>query len=560
MASTSLALPETIPHTTRWPEWFEAATSFSLLLCIVTAPHSIAAAQGSFVLAVFCWLGQCLLTRKWGLSRNPADIPMLLFLGLCLLSSLLSYEPRLSLDGMRGVAFLGVVYLVAARTRTIGWAVTLALLLVASCQVNCIFTLFQRFEGDGVRVTNFAPHSPFPRAQVLPGDVIQKMDGVPLNSLEDLSKAADTGDPGSFIKLTIRRGEDVLQTEIRRGAITKPINHTGKKKEKNAQEEAAATTLQGVARLGAQEARAHDFRAKGFYNHYATYAEVLQLIASLAIGCWLTVMFSRKTRNVTDQSAETDRREVFPAWVSRHLSWFLSISVVLLVGALWCTMTRALMIGLAVSVSLMLVACWRAGQIPRLLAAGLLAAALAVSIGGVATAYSLRNISLTDTREGSAFWRLVVWQEGMQLIERHPWLGIGKNSDKIHGKEWGLWGNGQLPPGHFHNTYLQVAVWWGLPALCAYLWMMWRLWHTLWRNYVFPHSDAANQTRTAIPYQGVILGTLGGLTGFATSSIVHFNFGDGEVVMVLWLMVGLSLAILRIQGPGSRVWGLGSRV
>ncbi len=41
---------------------------------------------------------------------------------------------------------------------------------------------------------------------------------------------------------------------------------------------------------------------------------------------------------------------------------------------------------------------------------------------------------------------------------------------------------------------------------------------------------------------GVVLGALGALTGFCVSSIVHFNLGDGEVAMTLWLVLGAAFS------------------
>jgi len=42
------------------------------------------------------------------------------------------------------------------------------------------------------------------------------------------------------------------------------------------------------------------------------------------------------------------------------------------------------------------------------------------------------------------------------------------------------------------------------------------------------------------------LGALGGLVGFFASGIVHYNWGDSEVVMVLYFVMGLSLVVQRI--------------
>jgi len=42
------------------------------------------------------------------------------------------------------------------------------------------------------------------------------------------------------------------------------------------------------------------------------------------------------------------------------------------------------------------------------------------------------------------------------------------------------------------------------------------------------------------------LGAVGGLAGFFTSGLVHYNWGDSEVVMVFYLIMGLSLAVARL--------------
>ena len=48
------------------------------------------------------------------------------------------------------------------------------------------------------------------------------------------------------------------------------------------------------------------------------------------------------------------------------------------------------------------------------------------------------------------------------------------------------------------------------------------------------------------PFRGIAYGGLGAIAAFNVSSLVHFNFGDGEVVMALWLVTGLVFAVRRI--------------
>jgi uncharacterized membrane protein YuzA (DUF378 family) len=42
-----------------------------------------------------------------------------------------------------------------------------------------------------------------------------------------------------------------------------------------------------------------------------------------------------------------------------------------------------------------------------------------------------------------------------------------------------------------------------------------------------------------------VLGALGGLCGFFASGLVHYNWGDSEVVMIFYFIMGLTLAIQR---------------
>ena len=157
-----------------------------------------------------------------------------------------------------------------------------------------------------------------------------------------------------------------------------------------------------------------------------------------------------------------------------------------------------------------------------------------------------RGVKFIDSQDGSTTWRLEVWQEGLGLVKQHPLFGIGKGSEKKHAAEWGLYRNGTLPPGHFHSTPLQIAVWWGLPALLFFIaFMGLAVYHMA--QYLKIHPQLDWQQRA------VVLGALGSVVGFLTSSFVHFNFGDGEVIMVFWLILGLAMAEITAASPASQI-------
>jgi O-antigen ligase len=242
-----------------------------------------------------------------------------------------------------------------------------------------------------------------------------------------------------------------------------------------------------------------------------TYAEVLQLIASLALGMFLLLPRKRSL-----------------------LGLFLAVAVVGLVFAIAMTVTRASWIGLAVSAALML-----ALSVSRrtLLIAG--ACVIPLVIGGVILLQQKRNVGFIDAEDQSTSWRETVWLEGVQLLvskPRHLLVGVGMDSIKGHWRKWGLFDNGRQPIGHMHSNVLQIALERGLPALIVWLLLLGVYGGMLIR---LLRRSCLGEAR------GIALGALGGLAGFFVSGLVHYNWGDSEVVTVFYFIMGLSLVVER---------------
>ena len=51
-------------------------------------------------------------------------------------------------------------------------------------------------------------------------------------------------------------------------------------------------------------------------------------------------------------------------------------------------------------------------------------------------------------------------------------------------------------------------------------------------------SDSSDTNR-----YGVLLGIMGAVTGFFASSVVNYNFGDAEVALLFWWLMGLLVAL-----------------
>jgi O-antigen ligase len=261
--------------------------------------------------------------------------------------------------------------------------------------------------------------------------------------------------------------------------------------------------------------RGRDWRATGFYGHWTTYAEVLQLIASLALGIFLAL------------SQKMNRTGLL-----------LLVAIAGLVFALAMTVTRGSWIGFAVSAATMLLL-----SLSRRTVFIIAACAVPLVFAGILLLQQRRNVGFFDTADQSTSWRQMVWRDGFNLLvskPRHLLVGVGMDSIKGHWREWGMFDNGRQPVGHMHSNLLQIALERGVPALIVWLLILGVYLRMLWR--------LIRQT-TDFP-RGLALGAFAGAVGFFTSGLVHYNWGDSEVVTVFYLIMGLALVVARTVTAG----------
>lgn len=496
LQTDSTTSPRTLPPSAI-TLWLDRAILFWLFVMAAFAPHSIAVTQGAWLCGMILWAARLLVKPRPRLYRTPVDFALLGFVALTLLSSILSYAPDISFGKMRAASLFIIVYLVAETVTSLRVVRLLTLVLVASCMINVLYTFGERAVGRGVKVEGLQATSPLYVAGVRDGDTILKIDDVKPRDPEDLVKAleavpAGKGKPTAHV--TVYRFEAMPTFEVARGSLP-----------------AGGTALE---RLGVGGwTRGRDWRASGFYGHYVTYAEMLQLVASIAFGLFIALR--------------------------RRLSWqggLLALAVASMCGALLLTVTRASMVAFLLSAFLIVLV--GASRRALLLA---LALALPLAFLGLFLLQQKRNVSFLDPKDDSINWRKTVQREGFELLTskpRHLLVGVGMDSIKRYWREWGLFDGGRIPMGHMHSNLLQLALERGIPALL--LWLAWLAVYArmLWRLAKSPKMSGWIE-------RGLILGALGGVAGFFTSGLVHYNFGDSEDVMILYLIMGLCLVVER---------------
>src|SRR5215813_474915 len=499
--------------------WLERTIVGAMCLFAVAAPNSIAAAQAAWMLGLLFWLMRFFVWPRPKLQRTPIDYPMFAFFLLTALSSFLSYEPSVSIGKLRAASLFLIVYLFAENFQSPGILRTIMVLLIAATMVNVVFTFGQLAVGRGVKVYGVAPNSPLGGARmgnhlknqpvpIISGDTIEMVDGQSVRSIDEIVSALDQSPDRKPAKIQIYRVEWIGQLEVPRGSLLP-----------------GATAEE---RLGIQRwSTGRDRRATGFYNHWTTYAESLQLLGSLTLGLFVALPRKRSRNGL-----------------------LLGLALAGIGGALLLSVTRASWLSFLLSAILI-----AALSLPRRALLIIGACLIPIILGGLFLLQQKRQVGFFDKKDDSIAWREKIWREGFQLLTsnpRHLAIGVGMDSIKSHWREWDLFEGGKLPMGHMHSDYLQIALERGVPTLIAWLILLgtyaWTLWQA--RGRIPPGNWVA---------RGIVLGALGGLLGFMTSGVVHYNWGDSYVVMIFYLIMGLSLVVAREvpeSVPGAVATGL----
>jgi len=132
--------------------------------------------------------------------------------------------------------------------------------------------------------------------------------------------------------------------------------------------------------------------------------------------------------------------------------------------------------------------------------------------------------------------RSIMWQIGLEMAAKYP-LGIGFNNSSILQKF-----DPEIPVmhKHFHNNFLNILVETGWLGFLIFIW------------WIFSLIKAGTKTDLPFPESFLLYSIMLSLVSWQAAGLVEYNFGDSEVMLVVYLVLGIMGSILD-KGPVAKL-------
>jgi len=211
----------------------------------------------------------------------------------------------------------------------------------------------------------------------------------------------------------------------------------------------------------------------------------------------------------------------------RNMRLLVIASMLPVLVSLWATVTRGAYVAVTAGVLCIALLRNRRVVIPVLLL-------IAVLILFAPPYIKARIESIVDVNHPENKVRLELWKAGIAIFRDHPVVGVG---DIDTGLLIDKYADPSLPRlwGHLHNTLLQVLVNYGVIGFVVFVAMFVKIARVEWGIYTLVREDW---------FRGSFaVGVLAALVAFFVNGLTEWNFGDQEVITLIWTTLGMLIGI-----------------
>jgi putative inorganic carbon (HCO3(-)) transporter len=143
-------------------------------------------------------------------------------------------------------------------------------------------------------------------------------------------------------------------------------------------------------------------------------------------------------------------------------------------------------------------------------------------------------------------FRLIAFHAGVEMIEKHPLLGLGPDGPKYHFQEYvppDVWAT--RPEGfyeHLHNVYLQYGAERGIPTLLVFLWLLGQIVVDFWKGLrLLPPGPSDRRF--------LLQGGIAMVVAMMAEGVAEVNFGDSEPLIMFLVVVACGYLALEKGVP-----------
>ncbi len=164
-------------------------------------------------------------------------------------------------------------------------------------------------------------------------------------------------------------------------------------------------------------------------------------------------------------------------------------------------------------------------------------------MSGLEPAFSQRVKSISDPNFSSNRDRINMAKVTYEMFKDNPILGVGSGNygraSEVYRQKYGL-----ETKSHPHNNLLAQLAQKGLLGLGAFIYIWYLFFKEAWIAWRNSETDLL---------KAIAAGGFAALIGFHIAGMFEANFGDSEVAMMMWLLVGLVMLVQRRDGGEPKI-------
>ena len=147
-----------------------------------------------------------------------------------------------------------------------------------------------------------------------------------------------------------------------------------------------------------------------------------------------------------------------------------------------------------------------------------------------------------DMGDSSTSYRVFIWMGAMGIVRNYFMGGIGMGEGAF-AEVYPLFSYNAIIAPHAHNTYLQLLVEGGIPALSVFIAVIVVFFKNTHNGYRLCKKKSYDSA--------VILGLVSGIAGFLFQSLFDYTFYNYRVMAVFFMVIAITISLSGLVKEGA---------